>query len=561
MDPSTSRHPSQTGSKILLYLPTPRAAGALALIGTLLAACLHVIFAFRAGSLWRDEVNTLNLATVPTFSEMWANLDYDSIPALFLFVLRLFAGVPADVSDSALRLFGVVIGLLVVAALWFNARQFRIGAPLVSLALVGFNPMVIRYGDSVRAYGLGTLLILLTIGTFWRVLESPARGRVAAAAFAAVLSVQCLYYNAVLLFAICLGAVAVSVRRREWHTAAIVFGIGAVAALSILPYLSVIRRVSVWNFQFKAAIDYTFLWGKLSETLASPLSGARWVWVGLFGLAVLAGVWRQFRKAESNEPRDARDPALFALVAMLVGVLGYAVFLRVLGYATQPWYYVLVIAFVATCLEIIFASFSRRIWPLLGRSALAAGLIGSAFLPDWEALSVRQTNVDQIAQRLDSLATKEDLILINTWNYGIPFRRYYQGGALIATVPPIEDLRFHRCDLVKRQMMSPAPLAPVLHAIERTLRSGHTVWLIGGIRFVPPGREPLVTSPGRDGPHGWEGADFYRSWSEQAGFLVQQHALTLERVQVPVGQPVSPYENLPLVAIRGWRSDARVSTR
>ena len=48
----------------------------------------------------------------------------------------------------------------------------------------------------------------------------------------------------------------------------------------------------------------------------------------------------------------------------------------------------------------------------------------------------------------------------------------------------------------------------------------------------------------------------YAAWAEQAGFLVQSHAVHFERVRVPLAQAVSRYENLPLSAIRGWREAA-----
>ena len=148
------------------------------------------------------------------------------------------------------------------------------------------------------------------------------------------------------------------------------------------------------------------------------------------------------------------------------------------------------------------------------------------------------------------------MILINTWNYAIPFRRYYHGSSSTETIPPMDDLRFHRCDLVKRQMMSSDPLAPVLRKMDETLQSGHTIWLIGSLDFVPPGKEPQAIQPGYDGPNGWVGGNFYGAWAQQAGFLVQSHALHFERVRVPLAQPVSHYENLPLSAIRDWRPES-----
>ena len=214
-----------------------RIAGMVAIIGTLLASGLHVAFGVQAGALWRDEVNSLELATVRTFSEMWMNLDYDSFPALFFLVLRQLAGVPASASDAQLRIFGVAIGIMILGALWLNARAFRIGVPLISVALVGFNPMIIRYGDSIRAYGFGTLLILLALAAMWKVVESPTPRRVGLAALTALLSVQCLYHNAILIFAICLGAVAVGFRRRQPKCIILVLMIGGVAAISLLPYL------------------------------------------------------------------------------------------------------------------------------------------------------------------------------------------------------------------------------------------------------------------------------------------------------------------------------------
>jgi uncharacterized membrane protein len=532
-----------------------RVAGMVALIGTLLASSLHVIFGMQAGALWRDEVNSLELATVRTFSEMWANLDYDSFPALFFLVLRPFAGVPASASDAQLRIFGIVIGLLILGALWLNARVFRIGVPLLSIALVGFNPMVIRYGDSVRAYGLGTLLILLALAAMWKMVESPTPRRVGLAALAALLSVQCLYHNAILLFAICLGGMAVGLRRRQWKCVILVLTIGAVAAISLLPYLPVIRRVGAWNFQFKAPITCAFLWGKLSETLGSPFEAAIWAWVILFAFAATGGLWILWRQAAS-QATESRDRLLFGWVTLLVGTVGYAGFLRVLSYVTQPWYYVTLLVFSALCLDLVFASLRTGSLPILLRSAFALLFAGVAVSPAWRELEARQTNVDVIAVQLQSLAGPDDLILINTWNYGIPFRRYYRGATSTATIPPIEDLRFHRCDLVKRQMMSADPIAPVLQKMDETLQSGHTIWLIGSLNFAPPGKEPKVISPGYDGPNGWVGGNFYSAWALQAGFLVQSHALHVERVRVPLAQPVTHYENLPLSAIRGWRGAA-----
>jgi uncharacterized membrane protein len=536
-----------------------RIAQILAVIGTLLAVYLHVVFAMHAGALWRDEVNSLELATVRTFSELWTNLDYDSFPVLFFFVLRTFATLVAQPSDGVLRIFGVTIGLLILGATWLNARLFSYRFPLISLALIGFNPMVIRYGDSIRAYGLGILLMLLTVGAIWKVVESPTPRRILLASLAALLSVQCLYYNALLVFALCLGGIAVTLRRRKLRQAGVMIAIGAISAASLLPYLVIIQRVRAWNFQFKAPIDFKFLTRKAMETFGSPIEVGAWVVAILFILSLCVGLSILLDKSE-NEDVIWKDRALFVLVTLLVGTVAYASFLKMLSYVTQPWYYVLFVAFVATCMDILFALQPWKTWMLLGRSAFALGCIGMTVLPAQQALETRQTNVDLIARRLESIANKNDLILINTWNYAIPFRRYYHGGVLCLTIPPVEDLRFHRCDIVKRQMMTPSPIDPVLKKVGQTLAAGNKVWLVGALRFLAPGEHPATPAPGYDGPQGWVGDNFYEAWSEQTGFFLQTHADKMERVLVSCNEPVSHYENLPLSVFQNWSAKVAVST-
>ena len=525
----------------------PRFARILAVIGTLVAIYLHVLFGMNAGALWRDEVSTLEVATMRTFAEMWANLSFESFPALFFVILRLFAGVPASVSDGSLRVFGVAIGLLILVVVWLNARCLRLGFPLITLALIGFNPMVIRYGDSIRAYGLGILLALLTIGAMWRLVESFTLRRVIVALVIAVLSVQSVYYNAVLLFALCLTAATVMLRRRRIVQALTVLAIGGVAAASLLPYVPTMQRVRSCSFMWQEPFTLSGVWTKAAETLGSPLPFGSWLWLILLSTAVVIGLWAVLRKPATTEELANDDRLLFALLALLLGAICYTGFLRVLNYATKPWYYVIFVAFAATCIEMIFAAVGRKEKALLARSACALLLMVVSLVPALQALEGRQTNADIIAARLTRTATQDDLVVINPFIYGISFRRYYHGVAPYVTIPPLNDLRTHRVDLAKRQMMSAHPIAPVLRRMAEVLHAGHTVWLIGGLNYVPPGRQPLSIPPGSAG-------NYYAAWSEQASFFVQTYSRTLAPLPVVCDQPVVRYEDIPLTAIRGWRS-------
>jgi hypothetical protein len=118
------------------------------------------------------------------------------------------------------------------------------GFPVVSLFLIGFSPSFVIWGDSMRAWGCGVLFILLTFGLIWQTIESPTSLVVAATVFVSVIAVQTSYYNAVILFAICMAGFVVTAVRREWKRGALVLSIGLVAAISVTPYLGAVRTAS-----------------------------------------------------------------------------------------------------------------------------------------------------------------------------------------------------------------------------------------------------------------------------------------------------------------------------
>jgi hypothetical protein len=560
------------------------------LLIALLAVALHVRFVTHVGGLWRDETNSVNLATLPRFADVLHFLDYDSFPILFFAVLRGWLGVFGSDNDAALRALGCIIGFAVLGALWFNARAFGIRWPVLSLALIGLNPMLIRYGDSARAYGLGMLLILLTFRSLWRLVDKPSHPdarRVLAATALALLSVQCLYYNSVLLLAIAAGTVAVAVRTRAWRTAGIVLGIGILAAASLLPYVPMMRRMREWTFMVNYPADLAWLWKRTCEVIGSPDPLGIWLWLGLFvaGLGVVASfavskLWRGFarrRIVEENAERASSSPVplnpdrphflpdavLFAAVVLTGGIVGYAAFLRMLHYHTQPWYYITLAAFAACALDVVFGAWPiaarHRALPLLLRSSrLAAGLALLCFtgLPDWEEMPVRHTNVDLLAARLRPLATNGDVILVPRWECAIPLSRYYRGPAEIISLPPIEDHRFHRYDLVLRQMMTADPLRPVLARMEDVLRSGHRVFLAGMLPFPKADSlSPILPPAYRDADGHWYGGPYGEVWQLETGHFLRAHATRGGPIEVPVPNHarVQEFENLKLIMLEGWR--------
>jgi hypothetical protein len=521
---------------------------------TLVAVYLHVVFRLHAGGLWRDEVNTVQLATLPAFSQVWASLQFDSFPILIFPVVRGWTAL-FSADDASLRTLGMFIGIAIFGALWLNARLLGHRIPLLALALLGCNPLFIRYADSLRAYGLGMLLILLTFGAVWRVVDSLRPGRVALAAILAVLSVQTLYYNSVLLLSMCAAGAITAGSERDWKKSACVLGIGLPAALSLLPYAGTVRRMNDWNFLVHFDISLSWIWKKVSDVTGSPDPVGVWVWSLLFlGALALAG-WGWWRRSSIVSGRVA----LFAAGTLVIGTVCYALFLHALQYFTQPWYYITYLAIAAACLDAIYGAAVRNAGPPHAerwRVAWLAFVWGFCALMLGQAradLLTRQTNFDLIARRLTAMASKGDLVVNNRWECAITFEHYYRGAAQDVTLPPIADHRLHRYDLVLRQMLKPDAVQPVLDKIERTLRAGHRVWLIG---------DPIVPKDGVDissfDPNGHVAGtrhgspNYYAFWAMQVSELLLRHVTSAAKVNVPAGSPVSDYENEPVSEFCGW---------
>ena len=523
-----------------------------ALAGTTWIAFLHVCFSPGVGGLWRDEVNTLNLATLPAWGDLWEFHNQDSFPLLFAALLRSWSGI-FGASDDSVRFLGLLIGLGIVAALWINARLLGLAFPFWSIALVGANPLIIRYGDSVRAYGLGLLLLLLMFGLVWKLTQSLQIKWFVLATITSVLAVHALYYNAVLLFAICLGGCAVAWRQRRWRTAIGVLGVGLVAALSLLPYLPTFLNANDWNFLVQYPFTLPWMWVRLKEVIGSPHWIGIFVWIALFLAALAVAIAAIFRKVDANaEASQVRlNRVTFCVVALVVGIVAYSGFLKLLNYYTQAWYHVALLTFAAACIDPILSPGKGR-GHRTARAAAAALFLALTALPSSRIISLRHTNIDLVANALRKMASPDDFILVTRWECGVTMNRYYKGPAAWATIPPLADFRFQAYQPVMEHMKAADPLRPIVERAEQTLRSGHRVWLVGEAPVPSPG-EAAPTLP-RVVDSKWRGsAAFYGVWVMQVTGFLRSHMLQTSQLSGTNIDPVSEFENLPVQTIEGWK--------
>jgi len=295
----------------------------LALAATVTVVWLHFFFLLHAGGLWRDEVNLINLSGRQSLAEM----SKDSFPVLMPLLVSGWTAIGLGQSDLSLRLLGALIGLALPAALWFAAWKIRRAPPLIGLVLLAVNSTMIMFGDSLRAFGLGSMLILLTTSAAGWFLKSPTWRRTAVLASLAVLSVQALFQNAIFIAAICLGGWAVCARQKNWGMAVKILAVAAVSAASLLPYWSRIVSLPASASALRTGFNPGYVFTNFDNAAGFPMLQYTWVW-GFFALAVVAcgcaSLFARTRKPvgsgggnpPENAPLFGRTTLLMALVAV-----------------------------------------------------------------------------------------------------------------------------------------------------------------------------------------------------------------------------------------------------
>jgi len=516
---------------------------------TLFAAYLHVLFFLSAGGLWRDEAGLVHLSQLPSISEVWQNLPYDSFPILVPLTVRAWSAAASfGNTDPGLRVLGLVVGLFLLLAFWFASWTMHNGPPLLAVTLAGLNVTMVRVGDSLRGYGLGSALAVLTLAVIWRLTCRPSLAAFFCALAAAVLSVQSLYQNAVFVFAACCGGFVVCAVERRWRDTLPIFVVGAAAAASLLPYIPLIIRAQNWSVTARPSFHFSAGWKQFALAIGSPVTGFTWVWVALWTGALATTIYVLFCNRD-RLPDRARSRILFAGTTVVFGTAGFAVFLKLAALPIQPRYYVPLMALSVVCFDTIFLAAWR--WTRSAAMILAVVTITAAFLFELPAVICRQTNVDFIAAGLSPEATSNDYVIVHPWHCGVTFQRYYKGAAPWTTLPPLEDHTLHRYDLLKAKMQTKDPIAPVIDRITSTLQSGNRVWIVGNI---PWSQEPLPEiRPAPNNPWGWFDVPYSFHWGAEVSQFLSAHCQRSAVVIAPSTTCVNPLENLPVVVVTGWK--------
>jgi hypothetical protein len=505
-----------------------------AVLITVAILALHFYFLFHAGGFCGDEVNVINLASSHSLTYMTR----DSFPVLLPLLIKMWAALGLAGTDLNLRLLGILIGLGLTGALWLAAWTARRAPPLLSLILLGLNGTAIFWEDYLRAYGLGSFLVLLTLSAMCFLLEKPTWWRTALLSFVAVLSVQALYHNAVFFASIGLAGWQVCWLRKDKGTALKILAAGLVSVISLLPYWGCVVNWQQATATIRPGFSFTAAADNFNTVAAFPLPQYVWAWIFLALAVVGLGMAVLFRPspaaARLNDRITPAELQVFAGTTLLASLAGYFIFLRFAAMITSPWYFLPLLAVGASCFDlgISLTGLSRFLRTMVWGILIATVGIAVPFAA--RDLNCRFTNVDLVVNRLQSEISPQDYVVVTPWYLGISFNRYYHGAAAWDTLPPVADHSAYRFDLVATANEKPHPDQPAQDKIARTLQTGHRVWVVGWMR-VPASGKAAATETGR---------------------FIAEHCQSFETLDLKIKGPTSDYEDESLLLASGWKTNS-----
>jgi hypothetical protein len=527
-----------------------RSAVWLGLLVVLGAAVLRVDYLRHAGPLWRDEIDSMNVAAQPSLAAVLAHAHLDSFPIAWVTLLHGWIASGLGDGDEGVRRLGLVIGLATLAAVWWSGWRLAGRVPLTSLVLLGASPTMVVYGSEVRGYGLGALAAVACMAVMWDFVTRPGRGTFVAALLAAVLTVQTNYANAFLLVAICAGAAAVAVSDRAWARVGAVAAIGTLAGLSLAidaaGIVHAARDTVIDQGDYSLAARFAVFRESLAPGL--PLLAVLWPVA-----AVLAGVGWVLARG------DDRARALFAATTVVVTIASFAAYLGLVArVSTQYWYYLSPMAVLATAWETGIAALARRYRAVGVGEAAVVAVVATVLVVTGDAAAmarVRMTNLDLVARSIEADLKADDLVVVLPWYCGTSFGRYYRGTAPWIAFPDVhftESARPH-AQVAERMTRGDAGVAPELERIEHALRAGGRVWIVGQPLLPPLGQGPPSLPPAPSGPEGWASGPYLEGWAFRLGALMRAGVRDVWRIPVPDPGPVNVHEDLPLVLLDGWK--------
>jgi hypothetical protein len=341
---------------------------------------------------------------------------------------------------------------------------------------------------------------------------------------------------------------------RDWKRGVLVLAPCILAAFSLLIYVPIIRayQADTGMGTESLRLDAGVVASRFTDAVTGKSNYVFVLWTMLGLMAAWLMITRSLRQHGEGR-RSNPSLSLFCVMTALVAAAAGLAFFLASGNLPWSWHFIPFLALAGVIIEVGLRPVSSSFWFASLRVLLACAVIGASLPTLWKLSHLRRTNMDIVSETLSTSAAAEDLIIVNPFWYSPSFRYYYRGKADWMTLPPIptdDRSRVGPFGPYRKLMATPNALEPAMRRIEATLASGKTVWVVGTILFLPPNATPPVLSVAPDPEFGWSYEAYFRAWTMQMGYSLQQREdTTFSRPSLPIHQPINSIEDIELTRI------------
>jgi hypothetical protein len=537
---------------VIRHLLAGRPASWVAFALLLLVCGLRVSTVVRLGAPWRDEIHSAIVAGTGAAPLWW-----DSFPILWNGLLSVWIALVGD-SDFSLRLIGLLLSLALCGVSAWAPRWSGASFGWSGLAMLGLSPMVVLFGSQCRGYALGVALGVAMLGLYATIVRGAVSERRWWGTLAVtLLAVQSMYTNSIFCGAGVIGGMAALAVAGRWKELFKLFGVGAVAGLTMLPYLLVVfPALSEWAVIVRSPVG----WDRLAGTYLGVLTASGFItaalWVALPAATVLFGAGRTLREFDDASPQG--NVPLYAATTCLLGtVFGFA-YIKFLSVPTQAWYYMPFLGLWTVCADLGLGAVS---WSARARVAWLVLIVAAATIQTAETLrspGMRMTNLDVVARFIANAAAPTDMVYVKPWYFGLTFDRYYRGAAKWSTIPAMPPEEFiYGYRHMKRAMASREQIDRELSEISRLLQTGGRVWIVGSLGDLYEPGMPLELPPAPESPFGWNEGVYETVWEGRLIEVLKNYGTSLKMYRPGDDQPVNRFENPHVYEVDGARESKK----
>ena len=286
-----------------------------AILPPILSACL---FSFLAclnlkTAIWFDEAYSAFLIR-GNFQEIWTSTAVDVHPPLYYFCLKIWSLV-FGTSDFALRSMSVFFAALgIILAFFLLRRLFGSRPATISTFLLSLSPLLIRYAEEMRMYGIVFFLIISATLVLDYALKSKRKSFWFLYAVLISLGMWTHYFTALAWIAHLAWIVYYLRKTKELKTMlktlVLSYSLAVVLFLPWLPsFFSQVRTVQngFWIPEVSLSTPLSFF--SESLTLKSPDELTSWLLLPVFGVLVLSLFF--LKKVYKALPREKKFNFLF----------------------------------------------------------------------------------------------------------------------------------------------------------------------------------------------------------------------------------------------------------